>query len=110
MKNIKNRLVAFLLPVCFVLLFATNGLSLEFQYQYDIPSMVDRQTAVKIWETVENIKGVLDLDVNLERKYLFVTFDDAYVDEEVIKTALEKAGFKVKRLSLMLEPKEGVMN
>jgi len=110
MKNIKKRLVAFILPVCFVLLFAANGLSLEFQYQYDIPSMVDRQTAVKIWETVENIRGVLDLDVNLERKYLFVTFDDAYVDEDAIKAALEKAGYTVKQVSLMLEPKEGVMN
>lgn len=110
MKNFKKRFRVLVLPITFVLLFATNSFCLEFQYQYDIPSMADRETAVKIWETVENIKGVIDIDVNLERKYLFVTFDDTYVDEEVIQTALEKAGYKVKRMSLMLEPREGVMN
>jgi len=110
MMNVKTRFSAFFVCLAATTLFTLNAMALEFQYQYNIPSMNDRQTAVKIWETVEVIKGVLDIDVNLERKYLFVTFDDTYTNEDVISETLEKAGYKVKKMSLMLEPREGVMN
>jgi len=75
-----------------------------------IPSMKDRPTAVKIWETVEVIKGVLEVEVNFERKYLFVTFNDTHTNEDAIRKVLGKAGYKVKEMHLMLEPREGVMN
>ncbi len=102
-------------PTFFICLVATflitvHAMALEFQYQYVIPSMYDRQTAVKIWETVEVIKGVFKVDVNFERKYLFVTFDDTYTNENAIRKALDKAGYKVNEMHLMLEPREGVMN
>ncbi len=110
MKNLTSVLRTIILSTALIFLFTTNSFGLEFQHQYDIPSMTDRKIALKIWETVEEIKGVLDIDVNLERKYLFVTYDDTYVDEDAIKEVIEKAGYKVRRVSLMLEPREGVMN
>ena len=92
------------------LAFSAPAMALEFQFQYDLPSMNDRPTAVKMWETVEVVKGVLEVEVNFERKYLFVTFDDTYTNEEAIKQALTDAGYPVKKMALMLEPREGVMN
>lgn len=104
------KISAFCIFLVTTFLFTFNAMALEFQYQYDIPSMNDRPTAVKILETVEVVKGVLEVEVNFERKYLFITFDDTYTNEDIIRKTLEKAGYKVKKMALMLEPREGVMN
>ncbi|TCK97730.1 copper chaperone [Natranaerovirga hydrolytica] len=46
---------------------------------------------------LENIKGVIDVDVSLEGSYATVEGD--YIEDDVIKEAIEEAGYDVSHIS-----------
>ncbi len=93
-----------------LLLGASCCRALEFQYKFIIPSMQDRPTAGKIFSLVDSVKGVLDVDIDFSRQALIFSFDDDYTDEEKIRGLLEKNNYKVRKIMLLEEPREGIMN
>jgi copper chaperone len=46
---------------------------------------------------LENIKGIIEVEVNLEEGYALVTGD--YLEDEVINEAIEEAGYEVKHIA-----------
>ena len=49
----------------------------------------------KISENISFEKGVKDLEVSLEGKVITITYDPAKTNEETLKAAIEKLGYKV---------------
>ena len=47
--------------------------------------------------TLENIKGVVDVSVNLEEGYALVEAD--YLDDDLIKERIEEAGYEVTHIA-----------
>ncbi len=91
-------------------LFASSVSALEFQYKFIIPDMDDRKTAGKIYELVDSIKGVMEVDIDFLRQALIFSYDDDYTNEEKIKKQLEENNYRVGKIMLLKEPREGVMN
>ena len=72
--------------------------------------MTDAQKGARVFELIHSVPGVLDVDINVERRNVMIFFNDEKADEEIIKKQLQEAGFQVKRMMLLEEPVEGVMN
>ena len=52
-----------------------------------------------ISEALKKIDGVTDAQLSLEAKNAIVEYDEAKVTEEMIRSAIEKAGYTVKSIS-----------
>ena len=84
--------------------------ALEYQWKFFLPTLDDRTSAVKAFEILNDIHGVYDVDVNMEQHWVMFFFDDEFTDESAVKRTLQKKGFPVDKMMLLLEPREGVMN
>ena len=84
--------------------------SLEYQWKYVVPIMDNRETAVQVFDLLNDIIGVYDVTINLDTSSLMLFYDDERTDEEAIKKVLLRAGFPVEKMMLLKEPREGVMN
>jgi copper chaperone CopZ len=93
-----------------LLFFSSPAHSLEFQWKYVVPTMDNREKAVQVFDLLNDIIGVYDVTINLDTNSLMLFYDDERTDEEAVKEVLLKAGFPVKRMMLLKEPREGVMN
>lgn len=60
-----------------------------------IPDMHCEGCAERIATVLERLDGVRNADVSFEHKEARVEYDDAAVDHEDLKTAVEKAGYSV---------------
>ncbi len=106
MKNTKFIIAAMLATaIC----FASPAYSLEYQWKYIIPTMDEPEKKVKVFEIVNDIIGVYDVTMSVDTNSLMLFYDDEKTDEEAIEKVLNEAGFPVKRMMLLKEPREGVM-
>ena len=95
----------------FVLLFSANAASaLEFQWKFVMPAIDNRETAVNVYEILDEIQGVYDIELNMERNSVMFFFDDEKTTEEVAEKKLKDAGYEIEKMMLLEEPKGGVMN
>lgn len=99
-----------LLITCVFLLIATNVNALEFQWKFIMPAMDSREAAVEVYEVLDSIKGVYDIVPDIERNSVMFFFDDEKTSENVAKEKLTAAGYKIEKMMLLEEPREGVMN
>lgn len=107
----KTKTIAFVLLLGFSLCCGVpSAYSLEYQWKYVIPTMDNREKAVQVFDLLNDIIGVYDVTINLDTNSLMLFYDDERTDEEAIKKFLTESGFTVKRMMLLKEPREGVMN
>ena len=102
-----------LVPLVFFTLTAILPPSLyasEYQWKFTIDSLDNSPKAVQVFQTLHDIPGVYDVAVNTDRESVMFFYDDEKTDEEAIKKVLNKAGHKVVKMMLLLEPKGGPMN
>ncbi len=111
MIRLKRSVVMMLTGCLFLLATGTDHThALEYQWKFVIPAMNDRPSAVRVFEVIEQIPGVLDIDVNIDRNWLMFLYDDEKTDMETVKSRLQESGFSVQRTMLLEEPREGIMN
>jgi len=99
-----------LLVVLALLLFSNPAMGLEFQWKFIIPTMDDRESAVEVYELLDSIKGVYDIEPNIERNSVMFFYDDDHTNEDVAIKVLTDAGYRIEKKMLLEEPKGGVMN
>ncbi len=93
-----------------VLLMVLPASALEYQWKFFIPSLRTPQAAVRLFTLLNTIQGVYDVDINQQDHWVMFFFDDEYTDEVTVQSVLKKNGFPVKRMMLLMEPREGLMN
>ncbi len=93
-----------------ILVIASPAFSLEYQWKFSIPTMDTRESAVKVYELLDNINGVYDIEVNIERNSVMFFYDDDKTDVSIAKSKLIDAGYAIEKTMLLEEPKGGVMN
>lgn len=106
-QNIPMKKIS--LTIVFLLIAATAS-ALEFQWKFTINSMDNRETGVKVYEALDSINGVYDIEVNFERNTVMFFLNDDKTDEEKVLKSLKADGFVVDKVMLLEEPREGVMN
>ncbi|MCK5070186.1 MAG: hypothetical protein KAR01_06575 [Desulfocapsa sp.] len=99
-----------LLLSCAFLLIANTANALEYQWKFVLPAMDNRETAVKVYELLDSIKGVYDVVPNIERNSVMFFYDDDYTNEDVAITVLTEAGYTIEKKMLLEEPKGAAMN
>jgi hypothetical protein len=99
-----------LLFTCIFLLLASSASALEYQWKFVILEMDNRDAAVNVYEVLDSIKGVYDIEPNIERTSVKFFFDDDYTNEDVAFNLLTERGYKIHKKMLLEEPKGGVMN
>ena len=106
-----KRFVCLLLTATALVLFAgKEAPALEYQWKLVLPELNDRASAVRIFAIIEQIPGIEDIDVNIERNWLTILYDDERTSLDMVKTRLQESGFSVQRTMLLEEPREGLMN
>ena len=105
-----------ILPIALVLgMLLTNFLmagpvsALEYQWKFVISEIKDRPSAVKVYELLQPVVGVEEIDINILRQAVFVFFEDDLTNEVKLKQLLIKGGYTVEKMEVMVEPKEGIM-
>ena len=93
-----------------LLLITNTANALEFQWKFVMPAIDNRETAVKVYELLDSIKGVYDIVPDIERNSVMFFFDDDHTNEDVAIKVLTDAGYKIEKKMLLEEPKGGVMN
>ena len=98
-----------ILLTCVFLFVANTASALEFQWKFVMPAIDNRESAVKIYDLLDSIKGVYDIVPNIERHSVMFFFDDDYTNEDVAIKVLTDAGYKIDKTMLLEEPKGGIM-
>ena len=99
-------IITLLLTAC---LLVKSASALEYQWKFVITEVVDRASAVKVFELLQPVPGVEDIDINILRKSVTVSFDDDLTDEMKLMRRLIKAGYTIEKKEVMMEPSVGVM-
>jgi len=99
-----------ILLTCAFLLAANTASALEYQWKFVMPAIDNRESAVKIYELLDSIKGVYDIVPNIERNSVMFFFDDDYTNEDVAIKVLTDAGYRIEKKMLLEEPKGSAMN
>ena len=98
-----------ILLTCVFLFVANTASALEFQWKFVMPAIDNRESAVKVYDLLDSIKGVYDIVPNIERHSVMFFFDDDYTNEDVAIKVLTDAGYKIDKTMLLEEPKGGIM-
>lgn len=99
------------LLVVFLLVFlAKSAHGLEFQWKFVMPAVDNRETAVKVYDVLDSVNGVYDIEINMERNSVMFFYDDEKTDDEIAEKTLRDAGYVIEKKMLLEEPKGGVMN
>ena len=93
-----------------LLLISNTANALEYQWKFVMPAIDNRETAVKVYELLDSIKGVYDIVPDIERNSVMFFYDDDHTNEDVAMKVLQDAGYTIKKMMLLEEPKGGVMN
>ncbi len=93
-----------------LLLLAGTASALEYQWKFFLPTMTDADKGARVFDLIHAVPGIIDVDINVERRNVMFFFNDEKTDEEIIKKRLQDAGFPIKKMLLLEEPIEGVMN
>lgn len=109
MKKITLPIVLALSMLLMNFLMAGPVSALEYQWKFVISEIKDRPSAVKVYELLQSIVGVEEIDINILRQAVFVFFEDDLTDEMKLKQLLIKGGYTVEKMEVMVEPKTGIM-
>lgn len=99
-----------LLLTLFFLFISSTAMALEYQWKFVMPAVDNRETAVKVYEVLENINGVYDIQIDMLRNSVMFFYNDEKTDEEAVKKKLTEAGYEIEKMMMLEEPREGVMN
>jgi copper chaperone CopZ len=62
---------------------------------FHVPGMHCAACEAGVRKSVERLKGIERVDVDLTHKHVTVRFDDGQTDDLAVKAQIEKAGFEV---------------
>ena len=78
----------------FLLLFAGSAVAKDANAQIKVSGMTCGACAVSVKRGLEKTKGVKSADVNAEKGLATVIYDDGQVNEQQLRDAINKTGFK----------------
>lgn len=93
-----------------LLLLASTVQAKEYQWKFFMPAIDNRETAVAVYEVLDNVNGVYDIVPDVVFNSVMFFFDDDKTNEEIAEKALIDAGFVIEKKMLLEEPKGGLMN
>jgi mercuric ion binding protein len=76
------------------LLLAGTAIAKDVTTQIKVSGMTCQACAVSVQKSLEKTKGVKHADVNSDKGVASVTYDDAQVNEQQLRDAIDKTGFK----------------
>jgi mercuric ion binding protein len=84
---------------CFVLLASTlflagTAMAKDVTTQIKVSGMTCQACAVSVQKSLEKTKGVKHAEVNSDKGLASVTYDDAQVNEQQLRDAINKTGFE----------------
>lgn len=56
--------------------------------------MACNHCVVRVGKAIASVKGVVEVDVNLEKREAVVNFEESVTDLEIIKAVVREAGYK----------------
>ncbi|WP_082088371.1 heavy-metal-associated domain-containing protein [Methanosarcina sp. WWM596] len=59
-----------------------------------IEGMTCNHCVVRVGRAITSVKGVVEVDVNLEKREAVVNFEESVTDLETIKAAVREAGYE----------------
>ncbi len=77
-----------------LLLFAASAMAKDSTAQIKVSGMTCGACAVSVKRGLEKIKGVKSADVSVEKGLASVVYDDSQVNEQKLREAINKTGFK----------------
>jgi len=77
-----------------LLLFAGSAMAKEATAQIKVSGMTCGACAVSVKRGLEKTKGVKSADVRAEKGLATVIYDDSQVNEQQLRDAIEKTGFR----------------
>jgi len=77
-----------------LLLFAGSAVAKDSNAQIKVSGMTCGACAVSVKRGLEKTKGVKSADVNAEKGLATVIYDDGQVNEQQLRDAINKTGFK----------------
>jgi hypothetical protein len=99
-----------LIALTLLLLTGTAAQTKEYQWKFFMPAIDNRETAVAVYEVLDNVHGVYDVVPDVVFNSVMFFFDDDKTNEEIAEKALLDAGFVIEKKMLLEEPKGGLMN
>ena len=79
----------------FLVLFAGSALAKDIKAEIKVSGMTCGACAVSVKSALARIKGVKSADVSYEKGLATVVYDDAQTNEQQLREAINKTGFKV---------------
>jgi mercuric ion binding protein len=76
------------------LLLAGTAFAKDVTTEIKVSGMTCEACAVSVQKALEKTKGVKRAEVTSEKGLATVTYDDAQVNQEQLRTAIDKTGFK----------------
>lgn len=96
-----------LLPICLLLLgLGSNALAAPKKVTLSVPGMYCAVCPVTVKKALGQVKGVIQIDVDYDRKAVTVTFDDAKAQVDDLTRATEAAGYPSKPLGHTMGPRK----
>jgi copper chaperone CopZ len=80
--------------VASTLLLAGAAMAKDVTTQIKVSGMTCEACAVSVLKNLERTKGVKHAEVSSEKGLATVTYDDAQVNEQQLRQAIDKTGFK----------------
>ena len=77
-----------------LLLFAASAMAKDSTIQIKVSGMTCGACAVSVKRGLEKTKGVKSADVSVEKGLATVSYDDSQVNEQQLRVAISKTGFK----------------
>lgn len=77
-----------------LLLFALPGFAKEIKAEIKVSGMTCGACAVSVKSALAKVKGVKTADVSHEKGLATVVYDDAQTNEQQLREAINKTGFK----------------
>ena len=77
-----------------LLLFAASAMAKDSSVRIKVSGMTCGACAVSVKRSLEKTKGVKSADVSVERGLATVVYDDSQVNEQQLREAIYKTGFK----------------
>ncbi len=77
-----------------LLLFAASAMAKDSAVQIKVSGMTCGACAVSVKRGLEKTKGVKSADVSVEKGLAILSYDDSQVNEQQLRDAINKSGFK----------------
>jgi mercuric transport protein len=77
-----------------LLLFAASAMAKDSTVQIRVSGMTCGACSVSVKRGLEKTKGVKSADVSVEKGLATVSYDDSQVNEQQLRDAINKTGFK----------------